>query len=89
MALGAGSDTVRAMILKQVGRMMATGGVIGLIAALALGRAAQSLLFGMEAYDASVVGVVAVILGVVGLAAGYIPAVRASRVDPMQALRYE
>ncbi|MBT8487227.1 MAG: ABC transporter permease [Gemmatimonadetes bacterium] len=89
MALGAGSATVRAMVLKQVGRMVVVGGIIGVIAAIGLGRAAQSLLFGLEGYDVTVVGVVAVLLGLVGLGAGYIPASRASRVDPMQALRYE
>jgi predicted permease len=89
MALGAGQDTVRYMVLKQVGRMMAVGGIVGIAAAFALGRAAQSLLFGMEGYDAPVVGIVVVMLGMVGLGAGYIPALRASRVDPMQALRYE
>ena len=89
MALGAGKETVRGMVLKQVGRMMVVGGIVGVAAAIGLGRAAQSLLFGMEGYDAPVMGLVVVILGVVGLGAGYIPAVRASRVDPMQALRYE
>ncbi len=89
MALGAGSSTVRAMVLKQVGRMVVVGGIIGVIAAIGLGRAAQSLLYGLEGYDVTVVGVVTVLLGLVGLGAGYIPASRASRVDPMQALRYE
>ena len=89
MALGAGRDTVRGMVLKQVGRMVVIGGVVGLVAALGLGRAAQSLLFGMEGYDAPVVGIVAVLLGLVAFGAGYIPALRASRVDPMQALRWE
>jgi ABC-type antimicrobial peptide transport system permease subunit len=65
------------------------GGIVGVAAALGLGRAAQSLLFGMEAYDVPVVGIVAVLLGLVAFGAGYIPAMRASRVDPMQALRYE
>lgn len=89
MALGAGSDTVRAMVLKQVGRMIAVGGVVGIALALGIGRAAQSLLFGMEGYDGPVVGIVAVILALVAFGAGYVPAMRASRVDPMQALRYE
>jgi predicted permease len=89
MALGAGRETVRGMVLKQVGRMMAVGGIVGVVAALGLGRAAQSLLFGMEGYDTPVIALVVVILGIVGLGAGYIPAMRASRVDPMQALRYE
>jgi predicted permease len=89
MALGAASGTVRRMVLKQVGRMVVVGGIIGVVAAIGLGRAAQSLLYGLEGYDATVVGVVTVLLGLVGLGAGYIPAARASRVDPMQALRYE
>jgi ABC-type antimicrobial peptide transport system permease subunit len=89
MALGAGKDAVRGMVLKQVGRMVVIGGLIGIVAALGVGRAAQSLLFGLEGYDAPVVGIVAVLLGLVGFGAGYIPAVRASRVDPMEALRYE
>lgn len=89
MALGAGRDTVRGMVLKQVGRMVVIGGVIGTVAAFGLGRAAQSLLFGMEGFDGTVVGMVVVILALVGFGAGYIPAARASRVDPMNALRYE
>ncbi|MDX1494719.1 MAG: ABC transporter permease [Longimicrobiales bacterium] len=89
MALGAGSTNVRAMVLKQVGRMVVVGGIIGVVAAFGLGRAAQSLLFGMDGWDVTVVGLVSVVLGLVGLGAGYIPASRASRVDPMQALRYE
>jgi ABC-type antimicrobial peptide transport system permease subunit len=89
MALGAGSDTVRRMVLRQVGRMVVVGGIVGVAAALGLGRASASLLYGMEGYDAPVVGLVVVLLGLVALGAGYIPARRASRVDPMQALRYE
>lgn len=89
MALGAGKDAVRGMILKQVARMMIVGGVIGVAIAFVLGRSAQSLLFGMEGYDGPVVVGVAVLLALVGLGAGYIPAARASRVDPMTALRYE
>ncbi len=89
MALGADGPRVRRMVLRQVGRMTLIGGVIGIVAALGLGRAASSLLFGMEGYDPFVVGVVAALLAGVALGAGYIPALRASRVDPMRALRYE
>jgi predicted permease len=89
MALGAGSDRLRGMVLKQVTRMFVIGGVLGVAAALALGRAAQSLLFGLEGNDPWVVIAVAVLLGGVALGAGYVPAVRASRTDPMHALRYE
>ncbi len=89
MALGADSTRVRRMVLWQVGRMMLVGGVLGIGAGLLLGRAARSLLFGVEGTDPLVVASVAVLLTGVALGAGYLPALRASRVDPMQALRYE
>lgn len=89
MALGAGSDRVRGMVLKQVTRMFVVGGVLGVGAALALGKAAQSLLFGLEGNDPWVVVATALLLGAVALGAGYVPALRASRTDPMHALRYE
>ena len=89
MALGAAGPTVRGMVLKQVGLMVLVGGVVGIGAALALGRGAQSLLYEMEGHDPMVVALAAVLLSGVALGAGYLPALRASRVDPMQALRYE
>jgi predicted permease len=89
MALGAASVRVRAMVLRQVARMTVVGGLIGIVAALFLGRAAESLLFGLDGNDPLVVVVVAVLLAGVAFGAGYLPASRASRVDPMQALRYE
>lgn len=89
MALGADGSRVRSMVLRQVAWMMLIGGVIGIIAAIGLGRAAGSLLFGLEGHDPMVVSSSAILLTVVALGAGYLPALRASRVDPMQALRYE
>jgi predicted permease len=89
MALGADGRRVRGMVLRQVGRMTLVGGAIGVAAALGVGRAARSLLFELEGHDPLVVSVAAVVLAVVALGAGYIPALRASRVEPMQALRYE
>jgi predicted permease len=89
MALGAGAAQVRALVLRQVGRMVLVGGVIGLAGALALGRAARSMLFEMGGADPVVMAGAAVLLTIVALSAGYIPARRATRVDPMQALRYE
>jgi predicted permease len=89
MALGADSARVLRMVLRQVGIMTLVGCTIGVAAALALGRAAASLLFGLEGHDPVVVVLSVLLLAVVALGAGYIPARRASRVNPMQALRYE
>jgi ABC-type antimicrobial peptide transport system permease subunit len=89
MALGADAPRVRGMVVRQVGIMTAIGAAIGVGAAVALGRAAQSLLFGTEGHDPVVIAAVAVVLAGVALAAAYVPALRASRVDPMKALRYE
>ena len=89
MALGANSGTVRAMVLRQVGVMTAIGGVIGIAGAVGLGRAARSLLFQLEGYDPIVMACSALVLAAVAFGAGFIPALRASRVDPMAALRYE
>jgi ABC-type antimicrobial peptide transport system permease subunit len=61
----------------------------GLVAAVALTRFVQSQLFGLSPHDPLTLALAAVVLSVVACAAGYIPAMRASRVDAMQALRYE
>jgi predicted permease len=89
MALGADRRNVRAMVLGQVGLMTLVGGVIGIVGALGLGRAASSLLFQLQGYDPVVIGIATVSLGVVALGAGLLPALKASRIDPMAALRYE
>jgi putative ABC transport system permease protein len=89
MALGADAGRVRAMVLKQVGRMTLVGGAIGIIGALALEKTARSLLFGLDGHDPLVVVSAVVVLAVVALGAGYVPARRASKIHPMQALRYE
>jgi predicted permease len=89
MALGADGRRVRGMVLRQVAVMTLIGGVVGIAAAIALGRGAQSLLFQLEGHDPMVVVLSAIVLTLVALGAGYVPALRASRVDPMKALRYE
>ena len=65
------------------------GGAIGIAAALGFGRAAQSLLYELQAYDPVVIAAAAGALATVAFAAGFVPALKASRVDPIQALRYE
>jgi predicted permease len=89
MALGASAGNVRGIVLRQVGRMLVVGGVIGLAAALGIGRAAKSLLFGLQGHDPLAIGSAILLLVLVGLGAGFIPARRAARVEPMRALRYE
>jgi putative ABC transport system permease protein len=89
MALGAAPSRVRAMVLRQVAIMTLVGGIIGLTAAIWLGRASESLLYEMKGSDPTVLATAAMLLTLVALGAGLIPAHRASRVDPMRALRYE
>jgi predicted permease len=89
MALGAGRTRVRSMVLGQVSRMVLIGGVVGLASAYFLGRFAEALLFGLDGSDPLVLGTVAVIMGGVAMLAAYLPARRASVVDPMTALRYD
>jgi predicted permease len=89
MALGAAPGRVRAMVLRQVGIMTIVGGAIGLVAALWAGRAAKAILYQMEGHDPIVLAGSAVLLVLVALGAGFLPAHRASRIDPMRALRYE
>jgi predicted permease len=89
MALGADAARMRAMILKQVAWMTLAGGVIGIAGAYYLGKGAESLLFEIKGFDPIVVATAVVVLALVAFGAGFIPAYRASRVHPMQALRYE
>ena len=89
MALGAAPAKIQRMVLQQVAWMALIGGIIGLAAAVGAGRFAESLLFHLNGHDPAVLGLAAVFLTLVALAAGFIPARRASRVDPLKALRYE
>ncbi|MFP4624740.1 MAG: ABC transporter permease, partial [Gemmatimonadota bacterium] len=88
MALGAGRPAIRTMVLRQVGGMLAVGGLVGLAAAILVGRAARSLLYELQGHDPVSFAAAAILLAAVALSAGFIPALRASRVDPMRALRY-
>jgi ABC-type antimicrobial peptide transport system permease subunit len=89
MALGAASRQVRSLVIREVMLMLAIGTAAGLGAAAASGKLVQSFLFGMKAWDVVVYGSAAVLLWLIAIAAAYVPARRATNVDPMVALRYE
>ncbi len=89
MALGAERRDVGRMVLMQGMILAGIGVVVGLVAALGLTRLMSSLLYGVEATDPVTFGVVAGLLVAVALVASYLPALRASRTDPLQALRFE
>ena len=89
MALGADPPRLGNMVLGQVGRMTLVGGVVGLVAALGLARVAQSLLYEIEGTHPVIIVTALLGLGAVALAAAFVPAHRASRINPMTALRYK
>jgi predicted permease len=89
MAMGAQPSAVQAMILRESVRLTFIGVAAGLLGAVVLVRFLASLLFGVGTYDAITFAGVAILLTGVALAASYIPARRAVRVDPLVALRYE
>jgi putative ABC transport system permease protein len=89
LALGAQSRDVLLMVVKQGSALILLGLVIGLAGAYALTRLLASLLFGVTAKDPFTFAAVAVVLAVVALMAIYIPAWRATKVDPLDALRVE
>ena len=89
LALGAQQENVLGMVVGSGARMAIVGVAIGVLVALALTRWMSTLLFGVTAHDPLTYSLVALLLFTVALAACWIPARRATRVDPMVALRYE
>lgn len=89
MALGASERAIRRLVLRRVGAMTLVGVAIGLAAAVSIGRLARSLLYEVDGYDPATLVVSVVLLTAIAFAAGFMPARRASRVDPMAALRQD
>jgi ABC-type antimicrobial peptide transport system permease subunit len=89
MALGADRATVLRAVLQGAMTMAAIGLAVGAACAFAATRVMKDLLFGVSATDPLTFGAVALLLGVVTLVASYVPALRATKVDPIVALRYE
>jgi predicted permease len=89
VALGAQRGDVLGLVLRDVALLVAAGLAIGLPGGYALGRAVESQLFGLDARDPLTFGLAALVLGLAALAAGYLPASRAARLDPMAALRQD
>ena len=89
MALGAQARTVLVLVLKQGMQLVLIGALIGIPASLAVARLLSSMLVGLTTNDALTIGVVTALLVGVTLLAVYLPARRATRVDPLETLRYE
>jgi predicted lysophospholipase L1 biosynthesis ABC-type transport system permease subunit len=89
MSLGAQRHEVVRMVLSESLWMIASGVAIGLGAALAAGRLIRSMLFGLAPTDAVTIALAVLMLSVVAVFAGYLPARRAARIDPLAALRWE
>jgi putative ABC transport system permease protein len=87
MSLGAAPGQVQRMVLREGGLLVALGLLGGVIGSLALARLMRGLLFGVEPHDPVTIMLVGVVMTAIGIAACWIPAARASRIDPSTALR--
>ena len=89
MALGAPRGAVAAMILREIVMLVALGSIVGAAAAIGLSRFVRTLIWGLEPHDPATVAAAIGVFLLIGLAAGYVPARRATRIDPVVALRAE
>jgi len=89
MSLGADARRVQRMVVGEGAILVAAGLMIGVAGSIAVSRFLEGLLFEVAAFDPLTVSAVALVMGTVGIAAAWIPAMRASTVEPVEALRYE
>jgi ABC-type antimicrobial peptide transport system permease subunit len=89
LALGAERGQVRGLVLREASSLAVLGVVAGLAVALALGRLVKSMLYGLQPADPVSLAGAATLLLSIALLASWVPALRASRVEPMEALRHE
>jgi putative ABC transport system permease protein len=89
MALGAQKNQILALVMNRGVRITLLGLALGLGGSLVLSRALASILFDVRPTDVSIYGGLFVVLGVTAMLATYVPALRATRVEPLTALRYE
>jgi predicted permease len=89
IALGAQRGDVLSMVMKEALLLVAVGLLVGVPASIAASRVITSMLYGLKPHDPAAMAIVILLLGLVAAIAGFIPARRATKVDPMVALRYE
>ena len=89
IALGARRGQVIGLVMRDTAAMLLTGVILGTILALLAGRTASAMLFGLKAYDVATLVFAFVLLAVIAVLASWLPALRASRLDPVAALRQE
>jgi putative ABC transport system permease protein len=89
VALGAGRESIVRLVMREAGALLGVGLLIGTMLALAGGKAAASMLFGLKPWDVATFALALALLALVATAASFLPATRAARSDPMEALRQE
>jgi ABC-type antimicrobial peptide transport system permease subunit len=89
MAVGATRGAILRVVLGKATKLVSFGIGLGLLAAVMLARVIASLLYGVTPFDAATLASACILLSVVAVAASYLPARRASKVNPMDSLRYE
>jgi putative ABC transport system permease protein len=89
LAMGARRADVLRMVITEAGKLVAVGLIVGTALGLGAANAARSLLFGLQPTDPTTIGAAIAMLALIGFAASYLPAYRASRLDPVRVLRDE